>query len=202
MVSDRWHHPRLGRRIVRVRPPQFKNVLRFHAKAPSSRKDAKKAKILAFFALFAPWRETLLDNWQKSQLKSAALQVPDTTHTRVFRVMAFTTAFTVAVSLFVWPWRVTTGLLVGGLLALFSHSWLKNSAAAAIHLATADGQPQLRLAQFVLRYVVIAAIVFALNTLDLISLPAVLIGLSSFVVAIFFEASREFYFAIIEREEN
>ena len=116
--------------------------------------------------------------------------------------MAFTTAFSVAVAAFVAPWRVTVGLLVGGLLALFSHSWLKNSAAAAIELSAAGGPPQLRLAQFVLRYVVIAAMVFALNTLDLISLPAVLIGLSSFVVAIFVEASREFYFAIIEREEN
>ena len=122
-------------------------------------------------------------------------------NTRVFCTMAVTTALTVSVSAFVAPWRVTTGLLVGGLLALFSHSWLKNSARDAIHLSTVGGRPQLRLAQFLLRYVVIAAIVFATYTLDLISLPAVLIGLSSFVVAMFVEASREFYFAIIRREE-
>jgi hypothetical protein len=60
----------------------------------------------------------------------------------------------------------------------------------------------LRLAQFVLRYVVIAAVIFALYTLDLISVPAVLAGMSTFVVAMFVEAAREFYFAIIEREEN
>lgn len=126
----------------------------------------------------------------------------DSIHTRVFRTMALTTAFTVAVSAFVTPWRVTTGLLVGGLLALFSHNWLKNSAAAAIHLSAVGGEPQLRLAQFLLRYVVIAAVIFALYTLDLISLPPVFVGLSSFVVAMFAEALREFYFAIIEREET
>ena len=115
--------------------------------------------------------------------------------------MAATTLLAVSVSAFVAPWRVTTGLLMGGLLALFSHSWLKNSAAAAIHLSTVGGRPQLRLAQFLLRYIVIAAVVFAVYTLNLISLPAVLIGLSSFVVAMFVEASREFYFAIIRREE-
>lgn len=125
----------------------------------------------------------------------------DSIHTRVFRTMALTTAFTVAVSAFVMPWRVTTGLLVGGLLALFSHNWLKNSAAAAIHLSAAGGQPQLRLAQFVLRYVVIAAVIFSAYTLNLISLPAVFVGLSSFVVALFAEALREFYFAIKHREE-
>ena len=126
----------------------------------------------------------------------------DSIHTRVFRTMALTTAFTVAVSAFVMPWRVTTGLLVGGLLALFSHNWLKNSAAAAINFSASGGQPQLRLAQFVLRYVVIGAVIFSAYTLDLISLPAVFIGLSSFVVAMFAEALREFYFAIIEARGN
>lgn len=115
--------------------------------------------------------------------------------------MAVASGLAVAVSAFVAPWRVTSGLLVGGLLALFSHSWLKNSAAEAIRLSTSGGHPRLRLAQFLLRYVVIAAVIFAAHTLDLLSLPAVLAGLSSFVVAIFVEALREFYFAIKQREE-
>lgn len=120
---------------------------------------------------------------------------------RVFRTMVVATALMVAIAAFIAPWRVTTGLLLGGVLALFSHSWLKNSAAAAIRLS-AGGQPQWRLAQFVLRYVVIAAAVFSAYTLDLVSLVAVLAGMSVFVVAILVEAIREFYFAIIKREEN
>ena len=125
----------------------------------------------------------------------------DPINTRVFRTMAVTTMLAVGVSAFIAPWRVTTGLLAGGILALFSHSWLKNSAAAAIRLSTAGGQPQLRLVQFILRYVVIAAVIFSIYTLELVSLPAVFIGLSTFVVAMFVEAAREFYFAIKEREE-
>ena len=121
---------------------------------------------------------------------------------RVFRTMAIASALSVSVAAFIAPWRVTTGLLLGGVLALFSHRWLKNSAAAAIQLSTAGGQPQLRLAQFLLRYAVIAGVVFAAYTLDLVSLPWVLVGMSSFVVAIFVEAFREFYFAITKREEN
>ena len=124
----------------------------------------------------------------------------DFTNTRVFRTMAVTTALAVGVSAFVGPWRVTTGLLLGGLLALFSHRWLTNSAAALIRLST-GGEPQWRIAQFLLRYVVITAVVFSTYTLDLISLPAVLVGLSSFVVAMLVEALREFYFAIKQREE-
>ena len=115
--------------------------------------------------------------------------------------MAIATGISVAVSAVIGPWRVTTGLLVGGLLALFSHRWLKSSAAAAIEMSIGGGAPRLRVAQFLLRYVVIGVLVFSLYQFDLVSLTAVLAGMSSFVVAIFVEAAREFYFAIIQREE-
>ena len=121
---------------------------------------------------------------------------------RIFRTMAIATGLSVAVCAIVGPWRFTTGLLLGGVLALFNHRWLKNSAAAAIQLSTDRGVKRLGLAQFLLRYVVIAGLVFATYTLDLVSLPAVLAGLCSFVVALMVEALREFYFAIIEREEK
>jgi hypothetical protein len=120
---------------------------------------------------------------------------------RIFRSMLIATGLAVAVSAVIGPWRVTTGLLVGGLLALFSHRWLKNSAAAALELSIGGATPRLRLAQFLLRYVVIAALVFSLYQLDVLSLTATLAGMSTFVVAIFVEAVREFYFAIIQREE-
>ena len=121
---------------------------------------------------------------------------------RVFVSMVVVSALAVTISAFIAPWRVTTGLLFVGLLALLSHRCLKNSEAAAIQLSAAGVRPQLRLVQFVLRYVVIAAVIFSLYTLDLISLPAVLAGMSSFVVALLVEAVREFYFAITKREEN
>jgi len=120
---------------------------------------------------------------------------------RIFRTMAIATGLSVVVSAVLGPWRVTTGLLLGGILALFNHRWLKNSAAAAIQLSTSNKVKQLSLAQFLLRYLVIAGVVFAMYVLDLVSLTAVLAGLCSFVVAMMVEAFREFYFAIIEREE-
>jgi ATP synthase I subunit len=120
---------------------------------------------------------------------------------RIFRSMAIATGVSVAVSAAIGPWRVTTGLLVGGLLALFSHRWLKQSAAAVVGMSIGGAAPRLRLAQFLLRYVVIGAMVFSLYQLDLLSLTATLAGMSTFVVAIFVEAIREFYFAIIQREE-
>lgn len=142
----------------------------------------------------------MLDSTNTAQIPASA--GPDHgLNSRVFRTMVVTTALAVSVSAFIAPWRVTSGLLVGGLLALFSHRWLKSSAAAAIRLSTIGGIPEFRVAKFLLRYVVMGAVIFAAYTLNLISLPSVLIGLCSFVVAILVEALREFYFAITQREE-
>ena len=120
---------------------------------------------------------------------------------RIFRAMAAASALAVIVSAFIGPWRFTTGLLIGGLLALFSHRWLRNSSAAAIKLSIGGGVRQIHLFQFLLRYLVVAAAVFAASEFGLASLSAMIVGLSSFVLALFVEALREFYFAIIRREE-
>jgi len=122
-------------------------------------------------------------------------------NTRVFRVMVAVTVLSATVSAFVGPWRFTTGLVIGGALAIFSHRWLSNSAAAAIRLSIGGGVQQVGLFQFILRYVVVAATLFAATELGIASLSAMLVGLSSFVLALMVEALREFYFAIIQREE-
>jgi len=122
-------------------------------------------------------------------------------NTRVFRVMVAVTVLSATVSAFVGPWRFTTGLVIGGVLAIFSHRWLSNSAAAAIRLSIGGGVQQMGLFQFILRYVVVAATLFAATELGIASLSAMLVGLSSFVLALMVEALREFYFAIIQREE-
>ena len=91
-------------------------------------------------------------------------------------------------------------VFLGGLLALFSYRWLKNSAAAAINLSIGGARPQLSIVQFVLRYIVIGAIVFAAYRLNLVSLPAVLFGLASFVVAFLRGFERVLFRILSERK--
>ena len=120
---------------------------------------------------------------------------------RILRNMAFAVTFAVIVSLPFAQWRITTGLLVGGILSLLNHHWLSSSTAAAFSVVVHGAKPKLKLAQYVLRYLVIAAVVFLAYKLNIVSLGATIAGLCSFVVALFAEALREFYFAIIHREE-
>ena len=120
---------------------------------------------------------------------------------RILRSMALATALAVIASLAVAQWRITTGLLLGGVLSLLNHHWLSGSTAAAFSVLAHGDTPRLRLAQYILRYFVIATVVFVAYKLKAVSLAATLVGLSSFVVALFVEAFREFYLAFIHREE-
>lgn len=121
---------------------------------------------------------------------------------RIFRSMAGAVALAVIVSAPFAPWRVTTGLLLGGVLSLLNHYWLRNSLSAGFDLAVDRGaKPRISLAPYFFRYFVIGAIVLAAYKLNIVSLVATIAGLCSFVVALFVEALREFYFEIIHREE-
>ncbi len=121
---------------------------------------------------------------------------------RIFRTMAGAGALAVIISAPFAPWRITTGLLVGGVLSLLNHYWMRTSISAGFDVALGHSTtPQIKLVQFVLRYFVVGTIVFAAYQLNIVSLPATVVGLCSFVVALFLEAFREIYFAIIHREE-
>src|SRR2546423_2904661 len=77
---------------------------------------------------------------------------------RLFRVMCWTVALAVLASGAFAPWRVTTGLLLGGVLALINHHWLRTSIRTAFSGAATEGlRPKLSSARFVLRYFVVAA---------------------------------------------
>jgi len=125
----------------------------------------------------------------------------DATNRRIFRSMIVAVILGVSASLFFAPWRVSTGLLLGGLLSLVNHYWLITSTTAAFSVLANGEKPRLSLIQYVLRYAVIGAVMLLSYQLGIASVPALIVGLCSFVFALFVEAFREFYFAIIHREE-
>lgn len=120
---------------------------------------------------------------------------------RVQRSMAIAVALSVMVAAVVAPWRIGFGLLLGGLLSLLSYRWMISSIAAAFDSAAPGSRPEINLAKYVVRYFVVGLAVYVAYSLQLVSLPATITGLCSFVVALFVEAIREFYFAIVHREE-
>ncbi len=120
---------------------------------------------------------------------------------RIFRAMVLSVAIAVIVSTFLAPWRMTTGLILGGALSLLNYHWLRTSVAAIFDVGPAQ-RPRVKVSRYILRYLVVGVTAFAAYKLHLGSLGAVFAGLCAFVPALFAEAFRHFYFAIIRREES
>ena len=124
---------------------------------------------------------------------------------RMLRTMVVTIIAAVAIAMPIAPWRIPTGLLLGGALSILNYRWLHSSATAIINLniGLPGGSPAPRAhsIRYVLRYAIVAAAVFAAYQLNIVSLAATIIGLCSFVPALMLEAFRQSYFIIIHREE-
>ncbi|HZI20551.1 MAG TPA: ATP synthase subunit I [Pyrinomonadaceae bacterium] len=121
---------------------------------------------------------------------------------RLRRDMCVATALAALLSLALAPWRVTTGLVLGGALALFNLGWLSSSVRAVFGGAQAGRGPRLGAARYVLRYFVVAAVVAAGYGLGLVSLVATLAGMCSFVPAALAEGFRILYFSFSGREDS
>ena len=76
----------------------------------------------------------------------------------------------VGASLLFAPWRVSTGLLLGGLLSLVNHYWLITSTTAAFSVLVNGEKPRLGLIQYVLRYAVIGSVILLVYTFGLASI--------------------------------
>jgi len=120
---------------------------------------------------------------------------------RIFRSMIASVAITVLAGTMLAPWRVSAGLMLGGMLSLLNYHWLRTSIAAVLN-GESGRRPRVRISRYIVRYMVIGAAVFAAYKLQMVSLPATIVGLCSFVPALLVEAFRQFYFAIIHREET
>jgi hypothetical protein len=121
---------------------------------------------------------------------------------RIFRVMIASIAVAVIAGAILAPWRVTTGLMLGGGLALLNYHWLRTSVAAIFAGDIKTRRPRVRALRYLIRYFVVGAVAFAAYKVQIVSLPAMFAGLCSFVPAMFVEAGRQFYLVIIRREDS
>jgi hypothetical protein len=129
-------------------------------------------------------------------------EAPSAAVRRIFRDTFWAALGAVSVSAFLAPWRVTTGLALGGALALFNQHWLRDSVEAVFEGATAARPPKMRAARYVLRYAVVAGLVLFAYRAGLVSLVATLAGMCAVVAGLLAEGFRQFYFAIVRREET
>jgi hypothetical protein len=120
---------------------------------------------------------------------------------RILIFMSLSVLLAVSVSAFIAPWRVTTGLLLGGFLSILNYSWMRDSIGALLEEGGTGRKAGGKLWRYLIRYFVIGSVVFVAYELNVISLAATIVGLCSFVAALFAEALRQFYLSMIDRKE-
>ena len=116
---------------------------------------------------------------------------------RLWRSMFVVVALAVLISAPLAPWRVTTGLLLGGVLSFFNHYWLRTSIRAVFSSNATGVSSRLVAARYVLRYVIIALVIASAYILNLISLVATVAGMCAFVAAMMIEAALLLFRAIV-----
>src|SRR5713101_2274047 len=79
---------------------------------------------------------------------------------RVFRMMVVSAGLAVVVSTMLAPWRITTGLMLGGLLSLLNFHWLQTSVAAVFDVSATE-RPRVNISRYIIRYFVVAAAALA-----------------------------------------
>ena len=121
---------------------------------------------------------------------------------RIYRDTFWAALVAVVVSAFLAPWRVTLGLALGGALALFNQHWLRSSVEAVFEGAGGGRPPRMKAARYVLRYAVVAGLALLAYQSGLVSLVATLAGMCAVVAGLLAEGARQFYFAIVRREET
>jgi hypothetical protein len=139
---------------------------------------------------------------ERPRAPDGAGEDPRAAERRIFRDTCITAVAVAVVSAAVAPWRVTTGLMLGGALAIFNQHWLRTSVAAVFNDKPAGARPKLGAARYVLRYAVVAVVIVGAVRLNLVSLVATLAGMCAVVVALLAEGFRQLYFAIVNREET
>ncbi len=105
-------------------------------------------------------------------------------------------------SLWLENWRVTLGIILGGVLSLLNIYWLRLSLKNLLNAAAGSEQPRFSSTLYILRYLFIAIIVTFAAMLGLVSVAATLIGLLSFAFAILLEAIIQLITIIFIREES
>src|SRR5262252_1241128 len=93
---------------------------------------------------------------------SEVVALPERDHAveaRLWRSMVIAVAIAVVVAAAFAPWRVTTGLILGGLLSLLNYRWLHTSVAAIFNVDFTSQRPRASVSRYFLRYLVVGVVV-------------------------------------------
>ena len=126
---------------------------------------------------------------------------PEISHRRLLFEMVIVVIAGATVEFAVFSARAGFGVLIGGILAFANYFWQKHSLKAIFDRAVHGKKSPFLAARYILRYVVIGAVVAWIYWSDAASIFGVIFGLASFSIAVVIEGFTNI-FSSSNREES
>ena len=123
---------------------------------------------------------------------------------RILVIMSVLLVISIVISPFVFGWRETGGLVIGGALSFLNFYWLKASLGRMLGLAASgNAEPTaLWLIRYNLRFVFLLIMILGIALTGIVSLPALFAGLLSLAAAIVVEGFIQLFLAVFIRREG
>lgn len=121
---------------------------------------------------------------------------------RLLTTMTILCVIAVAFSLIFNDWRATAGLILGCILSFANLLWARKSFGAMLAKSVESGAARFSIIRYFFRYLIFTAVVVAGYSLNLISVVWALVGLLTFIAAIFILAFIQLFTVLLKREET
>ena len=112
---------------------------------------------------------------------------PQVSLNRVLVIMALLIVVSAAAGFVFGPSRFGAGVIVGGIMSFANYFWQRNSTRAIFAQAANGERPMLLGARYILRYVAIGLVVWAIYATGALPVVAVVLGLAAFAFAVVIE---------------
>lgn len=123
------------------------------------------------------------------------------THQRILIVMAAVAIAGVLLGLIFVSRQFGLGVLIGGILSFVNYYWLKFSLKKIFERAADGGKPRFLGLRYLLRYLILGAVLMVIFLTKTIPVVAVIAGLASFAVAVVVEGFIRIFLSFYNRKE-
>ncbi|NNE99122.1 MAG: hypothetical protein HKN25_08900 [Pyrinomonadaceae bacterium] len=108
-------------------------------------------------------------------------------HIRILWIMGLVVVFGAIIGAIFESLIFGIGILIGGVLSFVNYYWLKRSLESIFSVAKSGIKPNLFAGSYILRYLIFAIVLMLIYLSKMISIVAVILGLSSFAIAVMLE---------------
>lgn len=121
-------------------------------------------------------------------------------HRRILLLTGLVGVLGTLISFIYAEWRFAVGFFIGAILAFVNYYWLKFSLKKVFEEAEEGGKPRISALRYMSRYFALALILTFIALLKVIPIVAVILGLTSFAIALVLEGFIRIFTSVFKKE--